>query len=549
MMKLTLAQLNPVVGDIRGNLEHVARSLEQHGWDTDLIIFSELFLVGYPPKDLVERDWFIARVETALRDLCKLSKEYPGTGILVGAPLPNDAVVGKGLVNAAVLIADGEILFKQAKTLLPTYDVFDEARHFDVAARTAVVPFKDEILGITICEDAWNDERLWPERRIYAMDPVARMAELGATLLINISASPFEIGKAELRYELIRTHARKHGIPMVFVNQVGGNDELVFDGGSMVFDANGSPLVLAPFFQEFVTTFDTASQKAECLYRPLPKVEAVYQALILGLRDYLRKCGFKGAVLGLSGGIDSALVCCLAVEALGKENVFGVTMPSPYSSAGSVDDSRKLAENLGIRFEVIPISDIFESYMKTLSPHFQGKAADVTEENIQARIRGNIVMAFSNKLGYLALSTGNKSEMAVGYCTLYGDMSGGLSVISDVPKTLVYELCEYINREREIIPRAIIEKAPSAELRPNQRDQDTLPPYPVLDQILQYYIEEGWSAAEIIRAGFDEETVKWVIRTVDRNEFKRRQAAPGLKVTSKAFGNGRRMPIAKRTEL
>ena len=546
-MKITIAQLNPVVGDVQGNLARMVATITEYGHQTDLLIFSELFLVGYPPKDLLERDWFIAQVNRAINELLVLSHKYPQTGILFGAPVPNGCT-GKGLSNSALLIYQGQILLNQPKSLLPTYDVFDEARHFDPATEVKVVNFKDETLGISVCEDAWNTPDFWPKGRIYELEPISALAAKGASILINISASPFELGKEQTRYQLISNHAQKQQLPFIFVNQVGGNDELIFDGGSMALDATGEPLALCPFFAEHLLTVDTKTSGQPGLYQPLVRTESVYQALVLGTRDYLSKCGFTGAVIGLSGGIDSALTCCLAVAALGRENVLGVSMPSPFSSVGSVEDSRQLAANLGVEFKVVPISSIYQAYLETLQPHFVGREADVTEENIQARIRGNILMAFSNKFGYLALSTGNKSELAVGYCTLYGDMSGGLSVISDVPKTLVYELARYINRAQELIPEAIITKAPSAELKPDQCDQDTLPPYPVLDQILYYYIEEGASVADLIAKGFVAETVKWVVRTVDRSEYKRRQAAPGLKVTSKAFGMGRRIPVAKKLD-
>ncbi len=546
-MKVTLAQLNPVVGDIDGNIEKVKEALERSTIDqTDLIVFPELFIVGYPPKDLLEKGWFIQKVDQAINKLTQISLEYPETGLIVGAPLPTGQDRGKGLANAAVLIYRGEVLLVQQKSLLPTYDVFDEARHFDPASEIEIISFKGEQLGISICEDAWNDPDFWPDRLLYDEDPIRKLAEQGATLLINISASPFHLGKDELRYNLIRNHAQKHHIPFVFVNQIGGNDDLIFDGGSMCFDKEGNPIVVAPLFQEYLWTVDMNKPGEADPFKPCEKIDSVYQALVLGLGDYLKKCGFKGAVVGLSGGIDSALTATLAVSALGKENVLGITMPSQFSSGGSVEDSRKLAENLGIRFEIIPIAPIHEEYLQSLKQYFAGKESDATEENIQARIRGNILMAFSNKFGYLLLSTGNKSELAVGYCTLYGDMSGGLSVISDVPKTMVYELAEYVNRQKEIIPQNTIEKAPSAELRPDQTDQDTLPPYPVLDKILHEYIEEGYSVDEIVEQGMDRETVLWVVRTVDRNEYKRKQAAPGLKVTSKAFGVGRRMPVAKK---
>jgi NAD+ synthase (glutamine-hydrolysing) len=548
-MKVTIGQLNPVVGDISGNLQKAKQALEESSAaGADLIVFPELFLVGYPPKDLLERPWFIQQVTAAIEELTRISAGYPQTGILIGAPLPTGRETGKSLANAAVLIYQGKILLTQQKSLLPTYDVFDEARHFAPANGISVIPFKDERLGISICEDAWNDPDFWPDRMLYDDDPIQKLADQGATLLINISASPFYLGKDELRYNLIRSHAQKHRIPFIFVNQIGGNDELIFDGGSMCFDYKGDAILVAPFFKEHLQTVDMSLKGTPGSYLPHKKIESIYQALVLGLRDYLRKCGFKRAVVGLSGGIDSALTAALAVAALGKENVLGITMPSPFSSGGSIEDSRQLTKNLEIQFQEIPIAPIYQAYIETLSGYFEGKEPDVTEENIQARIRGNILMAFSNKFGYLALSTGNKSELAVGYCTLYGDMSGGLSVISDVPKTMVYELAEYINRQKVIIPEDTIRKAPSAELRPGQVDQDTLPPYPILDKILYYYIEEGYSLEEIIGLGIEPETAQWVVRTVDRNEYKRKQAAPGLKVTSKAFGVGRRMPVAKKIE-
>lgn len=544
-MKVTIAQLNPIVGDIAGNQIKITETLTLYSRETDIIVFPELFLVGYPPQDLLEKPWFIDQVSRAIEAIVAHSVKYPQAGIIFGAPVPTGNNSGKGLYNAAVLVHNGQILLKQPKSLLPTYDVFDEARHFAPAPLITTIPFKDEILGITICEDAWYDPALWPLREMYDFDPVAELARQGATLLVNISASPFHAEKEQLRYNLISNLARKNQIPFVFVNQMGGNDELIFDGGSMAFDRVGNPIFMAPFFQEHIQSIEMKGAGTPEIYQPQDKIEMVYRALVLGIKDYLGKCGFQKAVVGLSGGIDSALTCCLAVEALGKENVLGISMPSPYSSTGSVEDSRLLAANLGIQFEVIPISGVFDAYRATFAEYFSQTASDTTEENIQARIRGNILMAFSNKYGYLALSTGNKSELAVGYCTLYGDMSGGLSVISDVPKTMVYELANFINHSKELIPSAIIEKAPSAELRPGQCDQDTLPPYPVLDQILHYYVEEGYSLDEL-SLRYEPETVKWVIRAVDRNEYKRKQAAPGLKVTTKAFGVGRRMPVAKK---
>ncbi len=544
-MRVTIAQVNPIVGDIEGNLVKIKDLLgrcEQES--SDLVVFPELFLVGYPPKDILERGWFIKQAGQAVKELVSLSARFPTTGILLGVPRAAEQDSGKALYNSAVLIYQGKIVSEHHKSLLPTYDVFDEARYFEPAPGVRTVSFKGETLGISLCEDAWNDPELWPGRRMYSFDPIGELARQGATLLINISASPFNLGKEEVRFRLVGNHARKHGLPSIYVNQVGANDELIFDGRSMFVDKKGDVVTLCPSFREHIETVDTRECGTPGLYRPQERMEALCEALVLGIKDYLAKTGFSKAAVGLSGGIDSAVTCYLAVRALGQENVLGISMPSPFSSEGSVEDSRKLAENLGIEFRVIPISDTYHAYLGTLREHFAGRENDITEENIQARIRGNILMAFSNKYGHLILTTGNKSEMAVGYCTLYGDMSGGLSVLADVPKTMVYELAEYINRDKEFIPRETIEKPPSAELRPDQLDQDTLPPYPVLDEILYYYIEEGLSVEEIIANGFEAETVKWVVRAVHNNEYKRKQAALGLKVTGKAFGVGRRMPIA-----
>jgi NAD+ synthase (glutamine-hydrolysing) len=541
-----MAQLNPTIGDFAGNVEKLERTLAACANEApDLVVFPELYLCGYPPRDLLERAWFIYQSMDAVTRVREVSRRYPGMGLLVGVPLPTNRLTGKGLYNAALLIEDGRVLQQQNKSLLPTYDVFDEARYFDPAQTTSVVPFHGERLGISICEDAWTDPELWL-RPPYDFDPIGALAEAGATTLVNISASPFWAGKEEIRYRLLSNHARKHGLPLVFVNQVGANDELVFDGRSLYLDRSGSPCAVFPSFAERVQTVDTDRSDCVEVYQAQSTIGSVHQALVLGIRDYLRKTGFRQVVLGLSGGIDSALTCALAVAALGPENVIGVTMPAPYSSSGSVEDSRQLARNLGIRLLEIPISEVFAAYLKTLTPFLEGRAPDVTEENIQSRIRGNTLMALSNKFGYLVLTTGNKSELAVGYCTLYGDMSGGLAVIADVPKTMVYELARYMNRNGEIIPQASLTKPPSAELRPNQTDQDTLPPYDILDGILKLYVDEGRSLAEIVEQGYERETVRWVLRAVDRNEYKRWQAAPGLKVTSKAFGMGRRMPVAAR---
>ncbi|MDD2904165.1 MAG: NAD+ synthase [Syntrophales bacterium] len=547
-MKITLAQLNPIVGDISGNLRKVTGTLAKYAAVSDLIIFSELFLVGYPPRDLLEKPALIEATMAAVRELLAVSRSFPQTGVLVGAAMPTGLDTGKGLNNCALLIQGGEILFRQNKSLLPTYDVFDETRHFAPAARVEVFPFKGEILGLSICEDAWYDPELWT-RCLYPFDPIEVMAQKGATLLINISSSPFQVGKEEVRFHLLHNHSKKFGLPFIYLNQVGGNDELIFDGRSLVLDSQGAPILVLPAFQEAVAYVDPALAAQPGAYEPLEEIASVHDALVLGVRDYLHKCGFSQAVVGLSGGVDSAVTCCLAQRALGKDNVLGVLMPSPYSSEGSIRDSRQLVQNLGIACKEIPITPIYRAYLESLQEHLQVEKIGVALENIQARIRGNLLMALSNEFGYLVLSTGNKSEMAVGYCTLYGDMSGGLSVLADVPKTMVYQLARYLNRERTLIPEEIINKAPSAELRPDQKDQDTLPPYDVLDQIMNYYLTEGYCFREIAGLGFVPETVRWVIRAIDRSEYKRRQAAPGLKITSKAFGMGRRIPIAARHEF
>ena len=546
-MRISIAQLDPIVGDIDGNLERLIEVTRRcHAAGADLVVFTELYLAGYPPRDLLERRWFIDHVERAVAALVAASRQFAGTGVLFGAPTRTGKRVGAGLHNSALLVADGELVATRHKSLLPTYDVFDEHRYFDSAPEIAPVLWGGEVLGISVCEDAWNEPELWPDQRLYPHDPIAELARQGATVMINISASPFYAGKDRVRNALIAGHAREASVPFIYANQVGGNDELIFDGGSFMLDAEGRLVAECRAFSEDTVSVDTAATGAG-EYEPLEEIAAVHDALLLGISDYLRKCGFRRAVVGLSGGIDSSVTCALAARALGAEDVLGVTMPSMYSSEGSVTDSERLAANLGIRIEQVAIAPIYEAYVEQIRPLIPPPPG-TTEENIQARIRGNILMAISNEHGHLVLSTGNKSELAVGYCTLYGDMSGGLAVIADVPKQMVYELAEYVNREGEVIPRASIEKPPSAELRPNQTDQDTLPPYEVLDPILELYVEEGLSSAEIIARGLDADTVRWVVRAVNRNEYKRRQAAPALKVTTKAFGTGRRMPIAARYE-
>jgi len=547
-MRIALAQLNATVGDFDGNLAKSVRAVEDVRPETpDLVVFPELFLTGYPPRDLLERAWFRQEAARALRTLTEESARFPGTSLLVGTILESDAPVGKGLVNAAVLIEGGAVRGHAAKTLLPLYDVFDEARYFDRADAVAPLDVAGDSLGVTICEDAWTAPDLWP-RRIYGREPVGELAEAGVDMLVNIAASPFYVGKDVLRYRLFAEHARRHGVPVVVVNLVGGNDELIFDGRSMAVAPDGTLLASLPAFDEAIVVVDTESRERH-EFTQENRAEAVHRALVTGLRDYVRKCGFERVIVGLSGGIDSAVVAALAAEALDPVNVQGITMPSPYSSEGSVTHSMELAANLGIDCEKVPISEIYESYRRTLAERLPDERVSIAEENIQARVRGNILMAFSNLSGGLVLSTGNKSELAVGYCTLYGDMTGGLAVLSDVPKTMVYELAAHINAEGEVIPESIVRKPPSAELKPGQKDSDTLPAYASLDRILDLYVDQGRTFDEIVGEGFDEDDVRWVVHAVNANEYKRRQAAPGLKVTTKAFGMGRRMPIAARYEL
>jgi NAD+ synthase (glutamine-hydrolysing) len=545
-MRIALVQSNPTVGDIEGNVARVLRSVEEaRARGAKLVVFHELVVSGYPPQDLLERADFISQCEAGLERLRQASTSFAGTGMVVGVPLPSRTPVGKRVTNSAALIEGGKILHRHDKLLLPTYDVFDEARHFEPGKTAVPVAFAGEMLGISICEDAWNDPVLC-QPPLYGVDPIAMLAQSGATIMINISASPFATGKEAFRAELVRSHARRHRVPFVMVNQIGGNDELVFDGCSLFVDGQGTMRAALPAFQEAMDVVDTKTPAGTVDHRPLVELESIHGALVLGIRDYFAKCGFTQAVVGVSGGIDSALVLCLAAEALGAPNVLAVAMPSPFSSAQSLADAKSLALNLGVRFDVIPIRDPMDAYHRVLAPSFEGRARDVTEENIQARIRGNVLMAISNKFGHMVLSTGNKSELAVGYCTLYGDMSGGLAVISDVPKTTVYALARRINQERLVIPESTIARAPTAELRPDQKDTDTLPPYPVLDPILDAYIEDRVSVDEIVARGFDRRVVEWVVSAVHRNEYKRTQAAPGIKVTSKAFGVGRRFPVAAR---
>lgn len=542
-MKIALIQINPIIGDFSGNAAIIReKSLRAKEMGAQLALFPELALCGYPPMDYLEHSSFLRDQNTHLDSLIH---DIQGIAVLCGIITPCKERNGKPLHNTALLFRDGEILHASHKKLLPTYDVFDESRYFQPGSSSQFFALDGLKLGITICEDLFNDINAFPEQH-YNSDPIAELtAHHHLDLLINIAASPFTLGKQPLRKKAFSAISRKYDLPLLYCNQVGGQDSILFDGASFVLDGQGRLCAQAQAFSENILLVDS-NQLSPVACPAANEVTAVHDALVMGTRDYVRKCGFTKVLVGLSGGIDSALTCALACEALGAENVMGVGLPSPYSSEGSIDDTRALAENLGIRLELLPISAIFDSFKESLAPLFEGYQEDVTEQNIQARIRGVLLMAMANKFRSLLLTTGNKSELAVGYCTLYGDMSGALAVISDVPKMLVYELSHYVNRKEEIIPANTITKPPSAELAPNQKDQDDLPPYEVLDPILAAYLEEHKSLAEIIESGFDAAIVEDVVRRIKINEYKRKQAAIGLKVTSKAFGFGRRYPTAQR---
>jgi len=546
-MKLALLQLNPTVGDLKGNADLIATAVSRT--DVDLAVTSELALLGYPPRDLLLNEDFITRSWKVLEALALDLKD--ASPVLVGLAETNPAEAGRPLFNSAALLREGQVERTFRKTLLPTYDVFDEDRYFEPACEPQILDLNRARLGISICEDIWNDRDFWKRRR-YRTDPIEELVKSGAKAVINLSASPFTVGKQLHREAMLGSMARKYSVPFVYVNQVGGNDELVFDGRSCAFDAEGRLIARGKGFEEDVVVVDLAAvdqDKQSGLIAEddfAPEAE-IWRALVLGTRDYVRKCGFNSVLLGLSGGIDSALTAAIAADALGPENVLGVLMPSPYSSPGSIEDSAALAKSLGIKTITITITDIMKEFGSSLADAFRGRERDVTEENIQARIRGNLLMALSNKYGSVLLTTGNKSELAVGYCTIYGDMSGGLAVISDVPKTMVYRIAGWLNAKRRSIPETILSKAPSAELRACQTDQDSLPPYDVLDAILEMHIEQRRPAEEIIAQGFDPEIVRRVLDLVKTAEFKRRQAAPGIKVTDRAFGSGWRMPIACRS--
>jgi NAD+ synthase (glutamine-hydrolysing) len=546
-VKIALGQINPTVGDFSGNAAKIvdfAHRAQSGG--AGLVLFPELSVCGYPPRDLVERASFVAHNRETVE---KIAVETRGIAVICGLVTPAEAETGKSVMNSAALLRDGKVAFLQSKMLLPTYDVFDEMRNFAPAKSQKLFPFCGKQMALTICEDAWNDKHFW-NRRLYTFDPVEALIQAGGNFMLNISASPFWLGKRELRLEMLATIARNYDVPVVMVNQVGGNDSLVFDGSSLVLDPKGKVIAQGKSFEEDLIYFDSNQLTGEVHEQIASEEASAYAALVLGTRDYVRKCGFKQVIVGLSGGIDSALTATIAVDAVGSENVIGVGMPGPYSSPGSINDAQALARNLGIRFEVLGIAEIFESYRKTLEKVFAGRQEDVTEENIQSRTRGTLLMALSNKFGAIVLSTGNKSELGVGYCTLYGDMVGGLAVISDVPKTLVYRLSHYVNSRRAAIPQASLEKPPSAELRPDQKDSDVLPPYEVLDAILEDYVEESRTAEQIAAdRGFDIVVVRRVIHMVNSAEYKRQQAAPGIKISAKAFGYGRRFPIAAKLDV
>jgi NAD+ synthase (glutamine-hydrolysing) len=545
-VKIALGQINPTVGDFSGNAAKIidfSRRARVAG--AGLILFPELSISGYPPRDLVERPSFQARNQQSAE---RIAKETAGIAVICGLVTPARAETGKSVMNSAALLRDGKIEFIQSKMLLPTYDVFDEMRNFAPASSQQLFDFCGRRMALTICEDAWNDKHFW-NRRLYKLDPVEELVKEGGNFVLNISASPFWVGKREFRREMLASIAKNNNVPVVMVNQVGGNDSLVFDGSSLVLNPAGDVIARGKSFEEDLICFDSAALTGEIHDQTGGEESEAYSALVLGTRDYVRKCGFNRVIVGLSGGIDSALTAVIAADALGPDNVIGVGMPGPYSSQGSIADAQALAKNLGIRFELLSISEVFASYQRILQDVFAGLPEDVTEENIQPRARGTLLMALANKFGAIVLSTGNKSELAVGYCTLYGDMVGGLAVISDVPKTMVYRIARYVNSLQPVIPQASLDKPPSAELRPDQKDTDSLPPYEVLDPILEDYIEDMHSAEQIARdRQLDLGLVKRVICMIDRNEYKRQQAAPGLKISAKAFGYGRRFPIAAKYE-
>ena len=550
-MRIAIAQLNPIVGDIEGNAERILEAAQTaFNRGAELLLTPELSLCGYPPRDLLLNLGFVEKMS---RQLQLLSQELPEKlAVLVGFVEKNTSATVRGekpLFNSIALVKSQEIKQIFTKRLLPTYDVFDEDRYFASGKESQYFQLTENNfkIGVTICEDVWNDEQFWGQRQ-YAVNPIADLANLGVDLIVNLSASPYSVGKQKLRESLLSHSATRYNLPIVYVNQVGGNDDLIFDGDSVAFNRQGEVIYRAQAFTSSLELIEFNQDLLPAVIHPLPidEDEEIYRALVLGVRDYVQKCGFKRVIFGLSGGIDSSLVAAIATDALGKENVLAVMMPSPYSSDHSISDAVALVNNLGIKSEKLAIKEIMTAYDQLLERLFAGTDFGIAEENLQSRIRGNLLMALSNKFGHLLLSTGNKSEMAVGYCTLYGDMNGGLAVIADVPKTRVYSLCHWLNRHGEIIPLNVINKAPSAELKPNQKDQDSLPPYEILDAILALLIDRHQSAEQIIAAGFEPEIVQKVIKLVKNAEFKRKQAPPGLKISDRAFGTGWRMPIASR---
>ncbi|HEY0155864.1 MAG TPA: NAD+ synthase [Thermoanaerobaculia bacterium] len=541
-MKVFIGQINTTVGALTANAELIRQAYDDGvRAGADVVLVPELAVTGYPPLDLLDRPFFVDAAQAIKRTLAEMTGD---TTLIFGCPVRTESWCGKPLYNAAVIARNGRILHEQHKVLLPTYDVFDELRYFEPGRNVKCVEIAGRRVGVSICEDFWFDDEAFGTK-LYCGNPVDDLARQDAEIFLNISASPFNAGKRRARWEIFSKIAKRYDAPLVYVNQVGGNDELLFDGSSIVFDRTGTTIFCAPAFEPHGSLVHLQGKPCEMVLS-LGEEEEIGRALILGLRDYIRKCGFKDVVIGLSGGIDSALTAAIAVEALGPEHVTGIAMPSQFSSQHSVDDARALAENLGIAFHIVPIAGIYHPYETALDTLFNEKKFDTTNENVQARIRGNILMAWSNRTGAMVVTTGNKSELAVGYCTLYGDMAGGLALLGDVYKTMVYRISRWFNREREIIPESTLTKPPSAELRPNQTDQDSLPPYDVLDGILKLYIEEHKEVDAIVDAGFERELVARILKLVDTNEFKRQQAAPTIRVSSKAFGSGRDMPIAQR---
>ncbi len=552
MLKIALAQLNPTIGDIIGNTTQILETAQQAvNNGANLLLTPELSLCGYPPKDLLLNLSFVEFMETKLQELA--AKLPPKLTVLVGTVTINEKATIQGeksLYNSIALITDNQVKSYFHKRLLPTYDVFDEDRYFESGKETNYFMLNNLKIGVTVCEDLWNDDQFWGKRN-YEINPIEELAQINPDLIINLSASPYTVGKQKIRESMLSHAAKRYEIPFIYVNQVGSNDDLIFDGNSVALNKQGEVICRAKSYETDLVFLDFEPPNQSLLSNSINKLaetqeEEIYSALVLGVRDYARKCGFNKAILGLSGGIDSSLVAIIAAEALGKNNVLGVLMPSPYSSDHSIKDAEDLVKNLGINSQLLPIGEIMQSYDQLLEPLFSGTEFGVAEENLQSRIRGNLLMGIANKFGYLLLSTGNKSEMAVGYCTLYGDMNGGLAVIADVPKTRVFSLCKWLNRDQEIIPHNVLIKPPSAELKPNQVDQDSLPPYDILDDILDQFVTKHKSAQQIIKSGHEPDTVNKVIKLISRAEFKRKQAPPGLKITDRAFGTGWRMPIASR---